>query len=65
MGRKRTITFYYECGAPDALFAGRWEDVPDELKKRVTRELGCDGGGNPGTWCEGCQWEIEPEVEEE
>ena len=65
MGRRRVVRITYECGQKDErLFLPNWEDVPQELKDQVQGGLNCDGGGNPGRWCTGCQWEVAPGVEE-
>lgn len=69
MGKRREVITTYECKAPKELF-GPWDEVPQELKDKIpTRGLGCDGGGTPGTWCQGtitsCLWATPPMEEED
>lgn len=75
--RKLTYTTTFVCNAPEELFTLPDEKLPEDWLKIIDAQngLGCEGGGNPGAWCEthpwsGCYWfggreydEVEEEAE--
>ena len=64
MGTKRTVTITHECGAPPEAL-GPEEEITPEIWALIPNGMNCDGGGVPGSWCVGCPWEIQPDVEED
>lgn len=48
----------FDCNAPDDVFAAEFEAITPENQAIINKQNGipCEGGGRPGTWCNGCHW---------
>lgn len=56
--KKVEVVYEIKCHAPADVFLEDEADIPAELAayldEHCSMGLGCDGGGVPGMWCDGC-----------
>jgi len=63
MPSKQQVELTVWCLAPDAAFVKKYDQIPEDIRRRIERQRGlpCDGGGVPGSHCltgrqHGCMW---------
>ena len=58
MTREQQISLDIQCNLDDEYF-GDWDELTPEIQEfwnNSSDGTHCEGGGNMGTWCEGCHF---------